>query len=61
MALRFRAAVDRVMFGASHRQHVIRVVALDSFDELHADGAREITGLPRRFPGRGPSAGRGKC
>ena len=55
MPLRLRAAVDRVMFGASHRQHVIRVVALHSFDELHGDGARQERVFPVGFLAAAPA------
>ena len=61
MASRSGPAVDRVMFGAGHRQHVVGIVALDALDKLDANLAREIRDLLRKFPGRGPSADRGKC
>ena len=41
VTIRFRAAVDREMFRARHRQHVIRVVALQSLDERHAKRAAQ--------------------
>ena len=41
MPVPFRAAVDRVMFCASHRQHVVGIVTLNAFDEFDANLARE--------------------
>src|SRR6185503_17515409 len=46
MAFRFRTAMHRVMFGARHREHVIRVVTLDTLHKLDADLAREIGIFP---------------
>src|SRR6478736_9284286 len=46
MAFRFRTAMHRVMFGARHREHVIRVVTLDTLHKLDSDLAREIGIFP---------------
>src|SRR6185437_16908747 len=41
MAIRLRTAVNRVMFRASHREHVVRIISLNALDEFDANFTRE--------------------
>ena len=57
----FRAAVDGVVLGGGDDPKVGGIVALETFDEGHAEAAGEERDLRRRFPVRGPSADRERC
>src|SRR5687768_18514130 len=55
MALRFRAAVDSIVFDGGNGLQILRIVALQALHEGHSELARQVRVLAPRFLASAPT------